>query len=396
MDIHRCRFIPYPAIAINALAFSHPSSSSKQRDDISLRLAIGRANGDIEIWNPLSGIWHQEVIIPGGKDRSIDGLVWTSEADEQGSDGKVVPGKLRLFSIGYTTAVTEWDLEKLRAKRHASGQHGEIWCISSQPPSSTPAGTAGAVAQKLLAGTIDGCLALYSIENDDLQLQRVIVKSPSKKTKMVSITFQSRHVAIVGCSDSSIRAYDVRNGTIIRHMTLGSDLVSGAKEIIAWSVKCLPNGDIVSGDSTGQVCIWDGRTYTLAQRIQSHQQDVLSLATSVDGSVIMSGGMDRRTVVYRAMSGAAGRWTKVSHRRYHKHDVKAMASFEGEGLSVAVSGGKDHFAPFAYETALTKSWQQVQTQTPLSFLCRKPGQRTSARYPYSHSGSLWRVHLMRG
>jgi U3 small nucleolar RNA-associated protein 4 len=340
MDVHRCRFLPYPASAINALAFSHPSTSTKQRDNLPVRLAVGRANGDIEIWNPSNGNWHQEVIIHGGKDRSIDSLVWTSKPDEQAADGKVVPGRLRLFSIGYTTSVTEWDLETLKAKRHASGQHGDIWCLGAQPLPDTSNLQTGSQNQRLVAGTIDGSLALYSTDDDDLQLQRIIVKSPTKKTRMISMAFQSRQVVIVGCSDSSIRAYDLRNGAVIRKMTLGSDLVGGAKEIIAWSVKCLPNGDIVSGDSTGRVCIWDGKTYTLVQRIQSHEQDVLSLATSVDGSSIFSGGMDRRTVLYRPLAGTSGRWAKASHRRYHKHDVKVMASFEGEGLSVLVSGGK--------------------------------------------------------
>ncbi len=122
-------------------------------------------------------------------------------------------------------------------------------------------------------------------------------------------------------------------------MTLGTDLSGGSKNIIVWSVKCLPNGDIVSGDSTGQVCIWDGKTYTQAQRIQSHSQDVLCLSVSADGSKIVSGGMDRKTAIYEPIAGQSGRWSKVFHRRYHQHDVKAMASFEGKGMSVVVSGG---------------------------------------------------------
>ncbi|KAJ9133020.1 U3 small nucleolar RNA-associated protein 4 [Pleurostoma richardsiae] len=348
MDIHRCRFVPYPASPINAVAFSHTSSLTTKRSATQglVRLAVGRANGDIEIWNPAGGSWFQETIIQGGKDRSIDGLVWVTAEDEELPDGKIFHGRSRLFSIGYTTTITEWDLEKGSAKRHASGQHGDIWCLGVQPLPPKDKRQNGVAAgppqtQKLVAGTVDGSLVLYSIDDDDLRLQRVLVKTSSKKVKMVSMAFQSRNVVIVGCSDSSIRAYDMRNGNLIRKMTLGSDLAGGSKEIIVWSVKCLPNGDIVSGDSTGQVCIWDGKTYTQAQRLQSHNQDVLSLATSADGSTIVSGGMDRRTVVYRPMARGATRWTKVFHRRYHNHDVKTMASFEDGKFSVIVSGGPD-------------------------------------------------------
>ncbi|KAK3694876.1 quinon protein alcohol dehydrogenase-like superfamily [Podospora appendiculata] len=348
MDIHRCRFVPYPASAINAVAFTHvslPSLSAAKKSaqkNVQVRLAIGRANGDIEIWNPLNGVWHQELIIPGGRARSVDGLVWVTDPDEEMADGKTIHGRSRLFSIGYTTTITEWDLEKARAKTHASGQHGDIWCLGVQPLPAADNGHVNASAsRKLVAGTVDGNLVLYSIEDGELRFEKTLIRTPSKKTKMVSLAFQSRNVVIVGCSDSTICAYDIRNGTLLGKMTLGSDFSGGSKNIIVWSVKCLPNGDIVSGDSTGQVCIWDGKTYTQAQRIQSHTQDILCLAVSADGSKIVSGGMDRRTSLYEPVAGQAGRWSKVFHRRYHSHDVKAMASFEGKGMSVVVSGGPD-------------------------------------------------------
>lgn len=341
MDIHRCRFVPYQPSAINALAFSHPRTRSAKHASLA-RLAVGRANGDIEIWNPLNGSWHQETIIRGGKDRSIDGLVWVNEVDQDLGDGRILVGKSRLFSIGYTSTVTEWDLEKGKPKRHASGQHGDIWCLAAQPgalPDKNNTNEAQ-TSNKLIAGTINGELVMYSVEDGDLQFQRVVVKSPTKKAQMVSITFQSRRVAIVGCSDGTIRAYDINSGHMIRRMTLGADLVGGSKDIIVWTVKCLPGGNIVSGDSTGQVCIWDGKTYTLTQRLQSHKQDVLSLAISADGTSIMSGAMDRRTVIHKRAAGSEHRWTKALGRRFHHHDVKAMASFESAKLSVVVSGGK--------------------------------------------------------
>ncbi|KAK9779669.1 putative Quinon protein alcohol dehydrogenase-like superfamily [Seiridium cardinale] len=344
MDIHRCRFVPYPPSAINAVAFSYSHVPGK-KSSAPIRLAIGRANGDIEIWNPLNGQWHQETILHGGKDRSIDGLVWVNEPDEVLQDGNLLVGRSRLFSIGYTSTVTEWDLEKKRPKKQASGMHGDIWCLGVQPfeiPGKR--GQPSKIIQtgrRLVAGTMDGSLALYSIDDDDLRFDRILVRSPSKKTKMVSIAFQNRHIAVVGCSNSAVQVYDLRNGNLLRKMTLGSDLAGGTKEIIVWSVKCLSDGDIVSGDSTGHVCIWDGKTYSQAQRLQGHKQDVLSLAVSADGSTIVSGGMDKRTILYRKTAGSGSRWGKVWHRRYHSHDVKTLASFEGPGMSVLVSGGPD-------------------------------------------------------
>ena len=343
MDIHRCRFVPYPASTINALSFSHSYISQGQKT-APPRLAIGRANGDIEIWSALNGSWLQETIIRGGKDRSVDGLVWTQDPTEEDAAGKTVIGKSRLFSVGYTTTVTEWDLEKGQPLRQASGNHGEIWCLAAQPAlQSSTKGTNGAQGQwqgqNLITGCTDGALVLYSTKDDDLQLQRVLVRPSAKKAKIISVAFQDRNIVVAGCTDSTIRIFDTRNGTTLRNMSLGSGPSGGPKEIIVWSVKVLRNGNIVSGDSTGELRLWDGKTYTLAQRIKGHKQDILSLATSFDGTTIFSGGMDRRTVVYKQVGKGKSRWAEVAHRRYHTHDVKAMASFEHKSMSIVVSGG---------------------------------------------------------
>jgi U3 small nucleolar RNA-associated protein 4 len=345
MDIHRCRFVPYPPSTINVLAFSY-SQGSRAKKAADLRLAIGRANGNIEIWNPLSGAWLQETILRGGKDRSVDGLVWIQDPDEQDAAGKKITGRLRLFSIGYTTTVTEWDLERSQPLRQSSGNHGEIWCLAAQP-SISPATTHSSgiappeqwLGQNLITGCTDGAVVLYSTADQDLKLQRVLVRPSSKKAKVISVIFQDRNIVVAGCTDSTIRIYDIRTGTVVRSMSLGAGPTGAPKEIIVWAVRCLPNGNIVSGDSTGEMRIWDGKTYTLAQRVKSHKQDILSLATSSDGSMIFSGGMDRRTVVYKQISGPKSRWGEVAHRRFHSHDVKTMATFEGMGMSIVASGG---------------------------------------------------------
>ncbi|GAP84348.1 putative U3 small nucleolar RNA-associated protein [Rosellinia necatrix] len=344
MDIHRIRYVPYNPAPINCVAFSQSVASKKSGP---VRLAIGRASGDIEIWSPLGGSWHQETIIHGGKDRTVDGLVWVTEPEQEIYDGKNIPGRLRLFSFGYSSTVTEWDLEKGRPKHQSGGTHGDIWCLGVQPFVIPGKGGDKAktkiyrTGKKLVAGTMDGSLVLYDIDDGELRYDRVLARASSKKTKMVSIAFKNRNTVVVGTSQSCILVYDMRNGTTLAKMTLGSDLASGAKEIIAWCVKCLDGGDIVSGDSTGELRIWDGSTYTQAQRLKAHGSDVLSLATSADGSTIVTGGMDRRTAVYRKTAGSGSRWAKVFHRRFHQHDVKTMASFEGQGMSVVVSGGPD-------------------------------------------------------
>jgi hypothetical protein len=50
-QIHRVRFLDFIPEAINALAF----------DDTGSRLAVGRANSDVEVWNIDNG-WHHELV----------------------------------------------------------------------------------------------------------------------------------------------------------------------------------------------------------------------------------------------------------------------------------------------------------------------------------------------
>lgn len=348
MDIHRSRFVPYPSSAINALAFSHAEAEHGNHDPDSLRLAIGRANGNIEIWNPKNGAWLQEKVFYSGKDRSVEGLAWIQEPAER-HDDKAVSGRLRLFSVGYSSSVTEWDLATGLPARHSNGNHSPVWCLAVQPRSKN-----SNAHQKIVAGCDDGTIVLLSTEDGDLTFDRFVSRATNKKARTLSITYKDSDIVLAGFADSTIRVFDTRNGNVIRNISLGSGSHGGPKEILVWKVKCLSNGDFVSGDSTGEIRIYNGKNYSQMQRISGHEADVLDLAVSRDGTSIFSAGMDRRTCFYTSrksqtkVEGQSGKWRKVSHQRYHAHDVKAMATYESNKLSVVVSGGKlvklgDHY-----------------------------------------------------
>ncbi|KAJ4358553.1 U3 small nucleolar RNA-associated protein [Didymosphaeria variabile] len=342
MDIHRSRFVPFPPSAINALAFSHTEPTLGNKDPEGLRLAVGRANGNIEIWNPANGAWQQEQVFYGGKDRSVEGLAWTQEPDIKDSKGRTTPGRLRLFSIGYSNSVTEWDVATGLPARHSDGNNSEVWCFAAQPKFSKYAKGPEAeedTPQKLVAGCADGTLVLLSTADNDLRFEKFVARSMVKKARVLSVTFKDRRTVIAGFADSTIRVYDTRNGFVIRNISLGNRGPGGPRETLVWKVRTLPNGGFVSGDSNGDICIYDGKNYSQTQRISAHEADVLDLAVSRDGTKIFSGGMDCRTSYYTC--NQRGKWREVSHQRYHDHDVKAMAAYDGAGLSVAVSGGID-------------------------------------------------------
>ncbi|KAJ5235372.1 uncharacterized protein N7469_004540 [Penicillium citrinum] len=405
MDIHRCRFVSYNPQAINSLAFSHPPSiDTAGRGVPTLRLAVGRANGDIEIWNPMRGAWFQETMLRGGKDRSIEGLTWTLDPSQDGPDGSKLPGKLRLFSIGYSSAVTEWDLEQGRPLRHSSGNYGEIWCLAAQPRwQPTKRGKDGKflppaegeyTGQHLAAGCADGSIVILSTADDDLKFLR-LMRPSTKRARVLSVAFQNRHTIVAGYADSSIRLFDIRNGQQLRTISLGKGPAGGPQELLVWSVKCLPDGTIVSGDSAGEIRFWDAKNYSLAQRLQGHLADVLDLAVSANGDTVVSGGADQRTVVFRKKESDKGdkkaRWAEVMHRRYHSHDVKTFAVYETKDISIAVSGGPDATPIVLPLREFGKEHHRKLSSLPqIPQLTSSPSSRLVMSF-WDREVSLWRV-----
>lgn len=351
MDIHRCRFVPYQPEAINALSFSH-TSRPKQNAPKDLRLALGRQNGDIEIWNPLDGEWLQERIFRGSAGRTIEQLHWTQEVvlpEEDAPELQVRDGSLRLYSSGGSSSITEWDIAKGVPLRHADSNSKDIWCFAPQPQwtdsnvHSHPSQARAAPAQLLAAGCADGSIVLFSTADGDLRFDRVLTRPQAKMSRCICITWRDRNTVVAGFEESVIRVFDVRNRQIIRTLTVGKS--RDISRPLVWAVKCLPNGTILSGDSTGELKIWDSRYFSLAQRLKTHNADILDIATNASGTMILTCGVDRRTVAYGIRSRShvprAQSWHEIRHRRFHEHDVKAMSSFESKTLNVVVSGGID-------------------------------------------------------
>ena len=343
MDVHRSRFVPYPISAISALAFSRSSDTGYTGPLPALKLAIGRANGDVEIWNPLKGSWVQEAVFLGDG-KSVDGLAWTQDPDDADSEGNVVAGQQRLFSIASSPAVIEWDLATGTVKRRSTGNFSEVWCFATQPRwKPQKSAEEEPRSQDLIAGCGDGTLVHLSTADNDLQFKRFLARVSGKRARCMCITYQKPEIVVAGFADSMLRVYDTRNGSQLRQMSLGIGLPGAPKNALVWQVKALPNGDIVSGDSNGEVRVWDGKNYSLLRRLTGHETDCLDLITSSDGKTIFSGSIDGKMAVYRQSSsdGIRNSWAKSSHRRVHSGEVKAMAAFDSKGMSIVVSGGSD-------------------------------------------------------
>lgn len=54
----------------------------------------------------------------------------------------------------------------------------------------------------------------------------------------------------------------------------------------------LPDGTMVSGDSSGALQLWDAQYGTLLHAFSQHKADILAVAASPDGSTLFATGID--------------------------------------------------------------------------------------------------------
>lgn len=319
MDIHRCRFVDYAPHTVTLTGFSH-SLSHLPASLADLRLAVGRSNGDIEIWNPKQN-WIHEITLSGGRGRSIEGLVWTNGANDASP---------RLFSIGGSTYITEWDLSTGRPRTNYDCNAGVIWSIS-----------ANKAGDRLAVGCDDGSVAIIDISGGFGSLEHDTI-CQRQDQRVLSIKWVDNVQLVGGCADARIRVWSAEGETKGRLLsTLRVDKLK-TESTLVWSIEVLPNKrQIVSGDSTGSVKFWDLSNFSLLQSFKLHEADVLCLAADLAEENLFSAGVDRRIHQFSLVTGKSrvSKWVHGTNRLLHSNDVRAMSIFESKNYSFLVSGG---------------------------------------------------------
>lgn len=301
MDIHRCRFVDYTPHAVTALAFSHGAGGTPR----GARLAVGRANGDIEIWAFQSG-WVHELTLPGARQRSVEGLAWLGG---------------RLFSVGGLTSITEWDLAARRPKHNHDCNAGVIWCID-------------AAGDTVAVGCDDGSVVLVDA-SAGLEHGAVCQRHTER---VLGVRFYGDKV-IGACANGVVRVWATQGAERGRVVGLVRVDKLATEQTLVWAVVPLEQrGQFATGDSTGAVKVWDMATLTLAQSFAVHDADVLAMAG--DDSRLYTAGVDRKIHQFSFVrSRKALRWVHNRSRLLHLNDVRAMALYEGRFGGHLVTGG---------------------------------------------------------
>lgn len=301
--MHRVRFFDYMPSGIRAMAFNGATE----------RLAVGRADGTVEIFN-LADNFFQEKVIPGQDGRTVESLCWASG---------------RLFSTGLSGELVEYDLENLRSKYTVEVYGGPVWTVSSNRQ-----GT------HLAVGCEDGTVKIFELLEDSVQFEKNLDRL---KNRILSLSWHPSGAQIAAGTLDMIRVFDVNSGRATQRMVVDRAVgTSKKKEVVVWAVVFLSDNTIISGDSAGKVQVWDGQMGTLIRTHLVTKWDVLALSLSQDESSLLAGTSEGNVVQFKFMPTNMDRpddkeWVRTMTLKSHTHDVRALVHTD----TVAVSGGVD-------------------------------------------------------
>ncbi|KAJ3038796.1 U3 small nucleolar RNA-associated protein 4 [Rhizophlyctis rosea] len=243
----------------------------------------------------------------------------------------------RLFSASLDGRIIEWDITSLHPKQTLESNGGAIWCM-----------VPNAAHTRLAVGCEDGYVRVYDVADGKLEFSRAFAK---QEGRVMSLAWHSgvrggEEFIVAGGADGVIRKFDVGTGKVLRRMVV--DRVRGGDETIVWDLVVLKDGTIVAGDSLGNVSFWDSETGVVSRTLKAHEADVLCLATNKEGTEIFSSGVDRKVVRLSLLQQkkASGpkrpkEWVISGQKRYHSHDVRALALIEERPFDALISGGID-------------------------------------------------------
>ncbi|KAK9805376.1 hypothetical protein WJX73_008329 [Symbiochloris irregularis] len=190
----------------------------------------------------------------------------------------------------------------------------------------------------IAVGTDDGSTRLFAPERGAPGLQYVR-SMPRVEGRVLAAAWHpvSTNLLVTGTSAGALHVWDAGTGQEMQR------IIAGERDTCVWALVVLPDGTIVSGDSSGNVIFWDARFGTRLCSF-AHDADVLAIVAAPGGNAVFASGVDPRICLYQRQSGseAASTWQLMEGKRPHTHDVRMLAVVgRHEAEAVLLSGGND-------------------------------------------------------
>ncbi|KAL7733553.1 hypothetical protein ACLKA6_005022 [Drosophila palustris] len=297
-NVHSVRFYTIKPRAVVSLAHSKVLKC----------LALSREDGSIELWDMRHAPYLNRVI-QLTPETAVEDLAWSGQ---------------RLFSVGLSGKLIEWDLDTLQPRCEQSPTGNALWCLDVNS-----AGT------ELAVGSEEGHINIMSIEHDEISYKTLFNKQMGR---VLCCKFDKTDTKLITGSVGAVRIWSVSKGTTLHTMTLSGH------DVIVHSLLVLRNDTIIAGDSAGFVTVWNGSNATQLESNQVLDANVFALAINAREDRLVCSGKEppmirvlSKTKIKREES-VCERWIKFMQREPHKHYVKSLVVVKDNIISAGEDG----------------------------------------------------------
>ena len=156
---------------------------------------------------------------------------------------------------------------------------------------------------KMLVKSTASCLSIdvVAAESKISKPKKTIIKKQNKNSDSESsddeeeeedqLTGPAQHI-FAGYSDGTIKKWEVKTGNSILHIQKGTK----KSKCLIWCLKRFKDEYLISGDSLGEVSIWDLEFGTLIKTFNHLKADILTLEVNLKHDTIYASGVDSRVI----------------------------------------------------------------------------------------------------
>jgi WD40 repeat protein len=170
-----------------------------------------------------------------------------------------------------------------------------------------------------LLSHLSGAVRIFSYSDSKLHYLRSLPTSGSRVLSLAYHLTQSR--LFVGCTDGTIRCMEEDTGRAVFRMT--GDVHTRLHTSHIHTLTVLSDSTVISGDSKGQLQLFDGVTGVYLAGFITHNADILSVVAGANEDCVYAAGIDGKVACLQRTG--AGDWSYAHSHRVHSHDIYSLA-----------------------------------------------------------------------
>lgn len=291
----------YKGQGVSCMSFNHDESL----------LAVGRDNGEIEIWSNIDKERYYIIRkLPGREESTPRTLLWLNEKQE------------RLFSCSLNGTVVEWDLEAKVPKKTSEYYGGAIWSMCFY--------------KDLIACACENGRVLLLNHN----LEYVTSFGPNSKDKVPNVEYikdykGSRLLAVTKSLDETLIFAGGLYGVYCYDDKYQFKYRINIETGIVWSLCYLEDETLVVGDSSGYIHFCDSKFGIILSSKAISNADILCITADKKGEIVACTGVDAKVSLLKNINS---QWEVSFEKRPNYHDIKSVLISE---KGYVLSGGLD-------------------------------------------------------